>query len=278
MPTELQSATVGEDAPYQFGLYDSDGDPITGYTSAATFLVEVWAGDDQGVLFQPAAAWADGTCQAVNVTIAGSQTAALAAGIYRILGRVSQGGVSSDFVDGLFPLRPSPGSASAPNVYCTEADMRLHAAWIDRLASTTFGQAGYASLRGRAREWLDDIILRSFRSTSISSLNAYPCSAYWGGNYHRTGLANPYILGLLRADQLLVTAKVREACALYSLHLLCAGQVSTAQEGQGYARLADRFMAMAESAVACLTAELDTNGDGLGDLAVDLGTPDTFWA
>lgn len=268
-------ATIGEDASFLVALYDSDGLAVAGLTGSEPLAGSVWTGEDEAASFAPACTWYDAANAVAKVAVAGSQTSALSAGLYALLVRITTGSGTSDAIRGTLRLRPSPGTATPRPVYSTFQRMLNRAAWLGRLQQTDAGLTGFAEQRADAREWLDDLILRHFRSGNLGA-SAYPCTAQWGAGFQRTGQTNPYLKGLLAANKLIVTPKVEEAVTLYAIGLAARAQVGQDPKSE-YPALARQFLAWARSKALCLTAEIDSNGDGVGEMTIELGTADTLY-
>ena len=215
----------------------------------------------------------------MQVTISASAVAAagLIAGIYRIQATVAADAQNLVIFDGALRLTASPGAAVSPPIYCTFEDMKVYAPWIDNLLETRDELTGFAVERGRAREWLDDLICRNYRGGVGATINdpGGNWMGLWGSR--RSLNYSPFILQQLQLNNLIVRPAIIEAVAKYALGLVCQAQLGKAAYSD-YSRLADRFLAEAHNAAICLTAEIDVNGDGIGDVAVSLGTTNTFWA
>ena len=269
-------AQVGADVSYLVTLLDSDGNTITGYTSGATLSCSVWSGDDQAVLFAPTASWfGDPSLGQVRLDIRSAQTGSLSTGIYHLRLQVTAAGYTYDGLYATLRLQATPGAASPRPTYCTADHLNLYAPWLSRIQDLDQDQAGFAEQRAHSRDWFDDLILRAFRGGS-TSISAFPCTAFWGQSQRRTGQANPYIKQLLANNQLIVTRKVIEATALYAIALVCQAQLMPGTKNP-YGEMADTFLRRAEDRASTITAEIDLNGDGLGDIIIELGTSDVLW-
>lgn len=96
-----------------------------------------------------------------------------------------------------------------------------------------------------------------------------------GAGWHSNGrIRNRWLADQLAADKLLVRDEIRDACTHYSLYLLTEGQIGQEDDTRWLTRAA-WHLAAAERIACGIIAELDTNGDGYGDYAIDLTFADT---
>jgi hypothetical protein len=245
------TTSAGTDADFEITLLDADGNRVTTYTAEDSLSGEIWAGDDQAVLLLPSVSWIDPAQGTIRLTIVGSQTALISPARYRVRIRIN---TTDDRVidawESWLEITASPGSATAPKVYCTYNDLVLVAPWL-ATEQTVNDQAGFAEQRGLAREWLDSIIHRSFLH----------------------GIRSTYLQGLLDTDKLIVTPQVVEITAKRAIGTICANILSGApgEKESGYQRLSYRFLAEASALAMEFTAEVDTDGDGEPELIVHCG-------
>lgn len=271
---------IDSDRNYQLTLYGPDGAAVTGFQPTDTLTATMWAGEDQQVLWNPPVSWisaANATIQ-LSFTAAGLAAAGITPGSYRVQVIVVAGPQTLVAFDGVSRFTAAPGSSTLPPVYCQYSDMKVYAPWLGSLLESTEELTGFAAERGRARQWLDDLIARNYRGGVASVFGNDPSGGpggIWGTR--RTFIYSPYILDQLVQNHLIVRPAIVEATAKYAV-----GLVLQAQLGRGptsdFARLADRFLADAHNSAVCLTCEIDTNNDGIGDIAVLLGTTNSFWA
>jgi hypothetical protein len=268
---------LGSDRSYRLTLFDSDGNLVTGLPADAPLAAALWRGGDQAPVVAPAVQWIDPTQGTVLLVVSAADTAGLAVGTYRLRVTVAADGQTLVVFDGALRLTAAPGAAPPPPVYCGYEDLKLYAPWLDTLHDAAQEQTGFAGERARARQWLDDLILRQYRGGGGGVLGNGPGGGggLWGAR--RSPGYSPFLVQQLQQDHLIVRPAVVEAVAQYALGLICQAQL-----GRGgwndYARLASTFAAAAHNAALCLTAEIDTNDDGLAEVVIPLGTTNTFWA
>ncbi len=241
------SVPSGVDAEYQITLRDSSSNAVTVYDEADTLSAEVWSGDDQAILFSPTVTWLTPTAGTLKLTIGAAQTAAILPANYRIRVLID---TSDDrrlaAWEGWLEVQSSAGSATTPSAYCTFNDLLILAPWL-ATEQTIQDQAGFAEQRHASREWIDGIIIRSWRGQAS------------------------YLQGLLDADAMLVTAQVRAIAAKRAIGLICQHILSGNHFESGYQALAWRFLSEASSEIMSLTAEIDTDADGASDMFITVG-------
>ncbi len=268
------TARVGYDASWTVGIVDSNGNPITTYTGAEPLGGDVWLGESTATLFSPAVAWLTPAAGLVTLSIAKAQTASLASGKYGVDAFLTDSsGRFTAIYQAMLTLEASPGATALRPTYCSINDMRIHAAWIDDLQDEQNDLTGFAGECAQARDWLDGLILQGIRGTNLTTLSNGMTTMYsrWGSR--GSLITNQYIWGLLQNNALVLTQptgrKAIRACAFYALSLVCRAQI--AQGGaRDYQRLGSYYARSAIAEASTLTAEIDSNGDGLPDFAVPL--------
>lgn len=245
------SVLQGTALPLTVTIADDQGNPITTYSGSEGLAAEVWPGGDRAASFAATATWNTPSAGTVDVMVTGTQTAMLEEGRY--LGAV----ILQDPVDG--PLEAyvwaidvglAPGSAPAPTVYCRFSDMLTYGrSWLVKLQGDD-DQEGFARQRGRARSWLDDVILAHYTGASSS----YGQIGMW--NYGSTPSA--WLRGILDGGGLISRDWVVEATAKRALGFVCESQIGPAKDNQ-YTGLANRFKNEAASIVMGHVAEITTN-------------------
>lgn len=274
-PLLAPPAVAGDDASWTQSLFLSDGiTPFTGYVGTETFTCQLWPGGGEAAITPGlSATWLSAPAGTYVLTAPAATTANLAPGIYRVLVEITSATATRPGFVGRLEVISRPGTTVAPPTYGSLRDILDRTPWIARLADPE-DTTGFGRERGLARQRLDDCILRHYRSDSLS-FNAYPVSLALGGR-RRTGQTNPYLLGLLAANKLMLTPHVLDVCRLYATGYILEAQVKP-DAGNGYAAMAASFIAQAEDRMSTLTAELDINGDGISDITIDLGGSDTLW-
>jgi hypothetical protein len=229
------------------------------YTGATPLAAQVWPGDDRPVLFAPTVAWLDADERTVTLTIAPAQTTTVTPGTYPVRLGIGASDARAWVPLCLLRLRAAPGTGVAGSVYCTFDSLRRYAGgWLDALyGQGDASQAGYAEERAAARA--------EFESRLHGRYNAMLGSGE--GLFSRS----PWLTDELAAEHLLVTEPIARWNALWALHLVCRRQVM-AKGDNPYLGLADRYRDEADALLPTITAELDTDDDGQGDVAIPLGT------
>ncbi len=247
-------------------LLDSRGEPITSYLGSETLLAEVWPGGDRPAAFAAAASWVDATLGSIVVTLSAAQTAPMAEGRYKgrlILTDTALGPLEAYLWT--MDLRPAPGTGDPPKVYCDFTDLLEYGrSWLRNL-QTDDDDEGFTRQCGRARSWLDELLIGawpgSYGGTDLGSTLGW-----------RQGqLPNPWLRQKLDAGGLIVRDLVKEICANKTLGFICQGQVGPGEKQQDYPRLARYYHREAAQLVRTLTAEIDSNGDGIPEIAINLG-------
>ena len=258
----------GSKGAWKVPIRDRAGRLVTTYTGSATLLCECWRGDDQAVLFSPAAAWIDPAVGAVRIDVTAAQSAAPTPGTYNlVLGITTTGDPVKRPIGGGLRVLPGPGVATARPAYTTFDDLKRYAGkWLDALLRLDVDQAGFAEERADAREALDELIQEYYR----------------GGNYAwsygvgytpivNAGQSDAWLQEQLDADRLIVSRKVREWCSRFALAIICGRQVDFGKEN-GFHRAASHFALTADDLATTMSPELDLDGDGRADLTVHFGT------
>lgn len=283
--------TIGAHADFPLQCWNRGGETTPSFGPSDLLSAYVYLGQDQGPLFAATVAWlvADPDTGAVQtgydqgqivVTIASSQSATLEPnGTYSLLvWRTPAGATDSDCIwEGSLLALPAAGSATRTVVtYCTYADMLFVAPWLRNLQSEDTDQEGYYSERLQAREWLDNIIIRSYRGNWAVFGDATQPAANWSGwGSWRTPMMSPWIKQQLDANKLVVTRQIARMCAyraagIVGLSQMTGGKNSYAAHGQW---LSDR----ASEELQQTNAEFDSNGDGFSDLVIPLGQANVIY-
>ena len=91
----------------------------------------------------------------------------------------------------------------------------------------------------------------------------------------RDGRRSTDLQGWLDANLLSVTDPIIDAVSLYAI-ALCERQVTPAKDDTGFGAAVASIFARAEATAADITAEIDTNDDGIIDTVIRLGSTDTL--
>lgn len=265
----------GADGSWLLEIDDVDDAAVATFTGAEPLTCSVWAGDDQAALCTPTAAWA--TPPQFTLSVSAAQSAALLPGSYRIqLAIAVAGGLVRKRTFGPLVVRPSPGSAAARPVYCTRDELLREAgSWAERLLRADVDQAGFAEERADAREEFEEWVHLHYRGVGNGLGAAWGAYSPW--TYRRGGFRDPWLVAQLAANNLMATRRVVQCVACLALAKVCQRQIDPGKE-DGWAQAMRSYARRAESIAATLHVEIDTNGDGRGDVIIPLGTADSIRA
>lgn len=259
----------------------NNGVALTGvFSSSDAVSAEVFAGDGQPVLFNPAATWISASAGTIKVTITAAQvaTAGITPGEYllRIFVTPVSDGQPRMVALKSIEFTPAPGSDTAPTAYATYRDLGAYTPEIDRLQSQLEDLSQFARQRHVARTETDNRILDAYRPTPGRTRRMYDADRTASGPY------GPYYLTEAdRADPDFTpptAAEVKAALAAGGLQLnadivefnarYAAALVYGAQPGANnpYQQLGQQERALAERAWSRATVEIDMDADGTADM------------
>ncbi len=277
---ELVQGTA-RDFPFQ--VQNPDGTiPVGVFLATDTLTATVWQGQNETPVLTPAAAWISALDAQYQVSFQNTDSASLAFGVYYMQAFATRAG-SPTRTTALLPRGTSLTILAAPGVtftpaptYITISDVRAIAPWIDDL-TTPDNDSGFDIQLAAARTWVDEIVLRNYRGGNVSLLgyHGFALDAWYTGGGRRTALTNRWLFAALQSNQLLITPRMRELQAYYALSKICESMIT--KSGQ-YVALASRFRFEAESLLCSTTAEIDVNGDGFGEVPINLSSTNTLWA
>lgn len=279
MPLPIFGCVIGADRKLRLTLRDSNNDPVTTFTTAATVACEVWGGDGTAA----ATATVDKSEIAtgvVTVTIPAATTATFSQGLYRGMLEITAGGITTmQPVFGLEMIQGPNDDAPLP-VYCTLDDMRLVAGGIIDNLMEDSDRTGFEEQRHRARIELDRIIQSHYPGNPLVVRQNSLDHLLDGGTY-RTGYQDTSLQDALDADGLVLIGPTGQTLVRWNALMACA-YVFDRQIGQdgtnAYSAHAGRMRREASSLLCGLVAGVDTNDDGTADLAINLGLVDTLRA
>jgi hypothetical protein len=226
------------------------------YDGSEPLAAQVWPGDDLAVAFSPAVAWLDAAAGTLTVSGTGDQTAALAPGDYPGRVRITDGAETYTAYEFVLPILPAPGSAEARPVYCTLDQLRRHGRTVLAEIQAEEDQAGFREQRADAREWFEEILHAHDPDRHRSRRSPLLWTTRGTGN----GLGrNRWLAEKLADEALILTSKVIEINACYAMSLIARNKPEESA----------RFEHRANELAKTLVAELDLDGDGLGDYAID---------
>jgi hypothetical protein len=259
---------LGDDAQWAAFLYDSSDKPITTYAGDEPLTAKVWMGDDQQLIPGIVSlVFTDPATALTTATIAGAATAGLAPAVYSVELDITVGSLILPYWQGYLSLTASAGSAPVPATYISYQDLLDAAgAWLPKLQAKT-GETSFLAERARARVWFDRVILARVRPASWD-MGAYLASGYTSGQL-LADQYDTYFKGLLDANSLIVTEEIKEANCYLALHKICEKQI-TFDKGDSFFERSRFYYTKWLQRVASITAEFDTNADGVIDQAINL--------
>lgn len=278
---DLGKQYTNQTADYYLGLPSRDGTSLAGLFSGAEILrVRLWAGDDRTAVVSLNASWdssllgnpASVAVPRVKFTIPASSLTTLPPGRYQVEGIINPGLDDVYFTppDTTISIVASAGSGTVGKTYCTYQDMIDLVPWIETVQNAGV-QSGFQEQREIAREWLEMLIQRHAGAVSNEWGAELGLAGSWGG-----AVRNKWLQTQLDADLMLVTRTIRRTTAYKALGLVLQSQIGS-QGDRTYAALGSQYELMAADLASTLTVEFDVNGDGFGDIAIDLGWVDTLW-
>jgi hypothetical protein len=273
---DLITVAQGLSSTWTITVRGPSGLPFTGYSGTEPLSGSIRTGRDSPALIALSPTWLDATLGTIRLPITGASTVALDVGRYLVQVSLTDG--SADLFEGFLKVNYSPGTALSLPVYGSYGDVLDSAPWIENLQKNT-DLAGFARQRSQARLWFEDLIHRhDSGGQGISTDFAFVPGVSFGGSYDagsRDGRRSRQLQSWLDANRLDVTAQVIDAVSSYAIALICQRQISSAGS-DGYARAASHWFGRAEVAAMEITAEIDSDGDGVNDYSVRLGTYDTL--
>jgi hypothetical protein len=285
-----RNVPIGTSFDWQLQALNPDDSVPTGqFLSSDVLACNLWQGQSSSPVATPAISWINATNAQYLISGQISDTINLAPGVYYIEALATRAGSPTRTAslmprDSTVTLTAVPGSTSARPTYITVADLRRIAPWIDDLQGSTPGsQTGYLDQCADARSWLDECILRNYRGGNVELLGYHGLAldAWYIGGAKRTSLRNPYILGLLQQNMLIVSQRLRDVMAYYALAQICESMV---MRGSQYFAMAARYRAKANELLSCSIAELtvnnsvDSNGNPIACIPVNFSTTNSLMA
>lgn len=276
------SVVQGSVADWPIQLADADG-TTPSYDSGDTVAAVVFAGSGLAALFAPAASWTGGTGYStgqVTVSPLSASTALLeAGGDYQLqVWWTSQDATRTACVGRrqLIVLPAAGGGSETVTTYNALADMLQYAPWLQQVAGQDTDFEGFYKQRLQARNWFDWAVINNYRGASVGNFEFMStlAFAFGGGVGWRRGVGpSPSMVSWLSEDLLIIRPQVIEACAYKSI-----AQVGLAQIGVNaqQASFGAYFRDLAERTMTAITAEIDLNADGIGEIFVNLGSTNTL--
>ena len=239
---------------------DSSGSPPS-YTTPPPLSARLWPGGQRSASFAVAASWADLAAGKVTLTISPGQTTGLESGRYRgelLVQDPTLGSVVA--YEWAVDIQASPGNQPESPSYCTYEQMLNYArSWLKDIQSED-DEAGFAEQRGRARSWLDDLILAGRPARGTTTIGS-PGSGVrdWSGG---SAVPNTWLRQQLDGDLLIRRGWVVEATAKMALSYICESQIGPGDSAQQYVNLGRMYKVQASTLATTSVAEIaDTNGN-----------------
>jgi hypothetical protein len=277
MSIALQLA-AGASRDYPFQALNADGSVPSFFVSTDPITCAVWTGESEAPVAEPSASWISAAQAQFMISFQDLDTANLSPLVYYIQATASHLGRSVTLLPrgSTIEIVAAPGSAPARPTYITYQDLAKIAPWISDLQAPS-GDSGFADQCADARDWIDELILRNYRGGNVSLLgyHGFALDAWYTGGARRTSLTNRWLKECLVANMLLVTPRVKAVCAYFALSRICESMITSNAQ---YISLSARFRLEAESLVASTTFELDINGDGFGEVPINMSSTNTLWA
>jgi hypothetical protein len=264
---------IGDDAQFAAYIYDSSDQLITTYSGTEPLTAKVWQGDDQTALTGVVSLdFTDPLAGLTTATISGLATSSLVTQVLAVELDITVGLLILPYWQGFLSLTPSAGSAAVPATYVSYHDLLDAAgAWLPKLISKT-GQTSFLAERTTARARFDKAILARVRPAAFD-MGSYLASGYSSGQL-LSDQDDQYVKGLLAANNLIINPDVVQANVYLALHLICEKQITWDEKDTFFAR-SRYYYAKWDQVLSSITAELDTNADGVGDLTINMGVIST---
>ena len=286
MPSAALELVQGLDGSFPLQITTDGVTPSTAYLNSDELSGRLSIGEDQPTLFAPGVSWIDATVAKYQIVIAGAQSATLTPGTYYVQAIATRGSLNTLISPPKLAIEilPAPGTAAALKSYCTYRDMLRFAPWVARLQGQV-DLAGFAQERQDARDWFEDLLYRHYRggqgvAADYFFIPGISFGARWWGNgpnVFRSGARSAALQGWLDADGLLITSEVIKANAAYAIAQVAKGQIVPGNDKSNvYAGFYAHFESLAENTASLITAELDTDADGITDTVIRLGVADTL--
>ncbi len=268
----------GTSRDFPFQAHNSDGSIPDIFQDTDPVTCSVWTGDDETSVASPAASWIDAAQAQFLVSFNDVDTANLPFEVFFIQAWASRLGRTVALMPrgSTIEILPTPGAATSRPIYIGVADLRKIAPWIDDLQAPG-NHTGFDEQCADARDWVDELVLRNYRGGNVSLLgyHGFALDAWYTGGGRRTSLTNRWLKQALIDNQLLVTPRVRKICAYYALSLICESMLTTNAQ---YVALSARFRYEAQNLASSTTFEIDVNGDGFGEVPINMSSTNTLWA
>jgi hypothetical protein len=249
-------------------ILDASGNAIT-YTGLETLSGDIWPGGTRASLVTLTPTWLDPAAGTTTVSITGTNTTSLSVATYIVRATVDDGNGPKTYYRGSLKILASPGSSAAPATYISDDDLRDYAPWIDALQADS-DQTGFGTQCGKARSWLDEILITRWKYISFAPQLGTPGWGTWSLYGGRDPMPSKWLRDQLAANLLMVRDLTKEVVAKRALYYICKAQLGRNGD-HAYQDLARGFAFEANELVKTYRAEIDLNGDGYADVYINCG-------
>jgi hypothetical protein len=238
--------------------------PVMTYTGSEALQGTVGPGRSYAPVCTLTPTWLVPSAGTISVPITQAQSASLDPGQYLVT--VGLADSSRAFYEGFLEVAFGAGTDVLPKTYCSYVDMLNLVEWIGKL-QTSRQVAGFAPERGRARDWLDQVLINRAGARGDASLVPWTTTGSSSGRWLRQQLD---------AGALVVRGDVVEMTARKAISYVCEAQLSRLEEQEVV--LGRQFARIAEQMVKCLRADLTftvrspDNLDAWPDMTIDCGS------
>lgn len=258
-------------------LADSRGLPVVGFDGSEVLTTTVWPGGDRSASFVATTTWLSPSAAQILILITAAQSATLAPGRYQLETTATAAGDDPEDVYGCtLDVQSGPGTATAPRTYTTLQDLRDHQrGWLDTIL-TDDDQAGFIRQQAMARDWIGDLAHAHYRVASLAMVV--------GGQAfgpRRSGARSQWLQEQLDADRLIVSPQVIKACAMRALAHICEGMIGgggiPGGGGVSFGSLTKYYRSESDYIASTMTLQIDADGDGYGEIVIDLSCTDPLY-
>lgn len=279
------SVTIGADRYWGVQCWLDGGSTPASFGASDAITAYVYRGQDQSQLFSLSVApYTDngGTGYAggqLKLGIANADSSALERlGTYLVRAWWTPQGSSQTFAiwSGTLLAEPAAGTSGETTVaYCSYQEMLDLGSWAEILGSDADTEGFYVQ-RLRAREWLDWTILNNYRGAYVGLFEQHSTLAFEFGyaGWRRSLGPSPSLVTYLQQNMMIVRPQIVEACAHYALARVGLSQVGLNNQFASYGCY---HRDMATRCLIGTTAEIDLNGDGIGELFINLSSTNTLF-
>jgi hypothetical protein len=254
------------------------------YQPSDSFTAQLSRGQGQAVLFNPTVAfYTDGGTQTgydqgqVLVALAAAQMATLEAGGTYLL-EVWWTQQTSCVARLAIFVEASAGTGTQTVVpYCSLQDVLDIAPWVRQIQDSDSDQEGFYAQRKQARDWMDEAILNNYRGAYVGLFETHSTMAFAFGyaGWRRSLGPSPSLVTYLQQNLLLVKPYIVRATAHWAAGLIGLSQIGINPQ---QAQMGCYHRDTAEREMVAITAEVDLNADGVGELFINLGSTNTLFS